>query len=190
MASGRSQMQLLEAQMVRLIVSGNDWLEAYCFLLSWRAEDSEVVRTALLQAAIIAYGRPFSGNQDHAWATASPQLSLNKILSPGEQRLHDQLMRLRNKMIAHSDYERNKGRRLGLMDDGVFNGTAFRHEEFDVLEQGIDREAFIALCKKLQVACCRKVGEIDAAFETLKTQTGSAVGGVSQEVRKRWKEPK
>lgn len=61
---------------------------------------------ALITSAIVCYGRPFSGNTDHPKATANTSFKL-RALSQEQRTLHNHILELRNKVIAHSDAERN-----------------------------------------------------------------------------------
>ena len=76
-----------------------------CATSALERDDYKAAR-ALLTAAIVCYGRPFSGNADHSLAIATSSFRLSH-LSAAERALHQHVLELRNKVIAHSDAERN-----------------------------------------------------------------------------------
>lgn len=76
-----------------------------CAAKALECDDYKQAR-ALITAAVVCYGRPFSGNVDHPKAMASPSFRLSS-LSAEERALHKHLLELRNTVIAHSDAERN-----------------------------------------------------------------------------------
>ena len=67
-------------------------------------ETNRLIISSLSCSMIIAYCRPFSGN-DSRNSTKIPDLSLNslKVLSPTEREMHDYIMSERNTLLAHSD---------------------------------------------------------------------------------------
>ena len=76
-----------------------------CAASALEREDYNSAR-GLLTAAIVCYGRPFSGNADHPNATANTSFKLS-TLTQEQRTLHNHILELRNKVIAHSDAERN-----------------------------------------------------------------------------------
>jgi len=62
---------------------------------------------------------------------------------------------LRNKTIAHSEFESNP---VDLGEVAV-NGISFRVDSFEILNEGVDVNAFLALCRK------RKKQAMDTGFE-------------------------
>jgi hypothetical protein len=76
-----------------------------CASSALASEDYKAAR-GLLTAAIVCYCRPFSGNADHPSATANPSFRLS-AMSQEQRTLHSYVLELRNKVIAHSDAERN-----------------------------------------------------------------------------------
>ena len=152
MATRKAPQEMIDAQVIRLALSYTGFVEARGYLSSFRPRDGRMVRRAVLQAAILAYTRPFSGNKDHTYATAAFPLSIKKIASPAEYQLHEQLMALRNTTLAHADYKTAHvhERRPGQLHSARFLEA---HHFFDLLDEPIDRELFRALCWKLSSAC-------------------------------------
>lgn len=76
-----------------------------CARIGVEREDWIVV-AGLLSAAIVSYGRPFSGNRDHPKAAPHPSFRLS-LLSQEERTLHKYLLSARNEAIAHAQADRN-----------------------------------------------------------------------------------
>lgn len=95
-------------QFKRVLLSYSDFKHAKLaasFILSGKLhqkypQESYIQLEALNCSMIIAYCRPFSGND--AWAPDLPKRLL-KALNPEERSLHEIVMRDRNKVLAHSD---------------------------------------------------------------------------------------
>jgi len=70
------------------------------------AEEGYLILEAMNCSMIVAYCRPFSGNQSNA-AGGIPDLPnrLLRVLDPAERAIHDVVMHDRNKVLAHSDDE-------------------------------------------------------------------------------------
>lgn len=160
----QTKVEKLEAQLLRFHLSANDFYSARYFLLAWRARQNEIVRDALLQAAVVAYARPFSGNDEHEKATGTPRLRLPRLLDAPQRRLHDQLLELRHKLYAHTTYEATKPRRSHPLSSTVLT---FKSEPFAALEGGVDRAAFEVLSLKLAGACIDKCFELADALRKL-----------------------
>ena len=99
----------LTAQFNRTRISLGDFTEAEDYLSANHAEQSTTVKRALLVAAIVAYARPFIGNNGGSDDRATPllQARISKIFTtPSELSLHETLISLRHQALAHSQYER------------------------------------------------------------------------------------
>lgn len=107
-------VQQFRAQLHRARLSSDDFAEAadYLAVISTAADD--VHRRALLTAAVVAYARPFTNNSSGVEVNATPQLSvrLSKLFSQQEQQLHDELLALRNEVVAHTEYKRKPVKRI------------------------------------------------------------------------------
>lgn len=93
----------------RLLLSFGDFKQAHyiaSYILDEKLHDSEDPRLleALNCAMIVAYCRPFSGN-DRAIGTKIPDLpvSLLRDLSADEKKIHEVVLHDRNTVLAHSD---------------------------------------------------------------------------------------
>jgi hypothetical protein len=76
-----------------------------------RAFEEKDVRWIILRELVVAYARPFSANNDDQGKRH--RLDPDRVV-PGELRdLHDELISLRNELIAHTDFDRWKPRVSG-----------------------------------------------------------------------------
>jgi hypothetical protein len=86
----------------RTQISGDDFRDAKSFI---NAARRHVVGTieyeGLMHAAIIAYARPFSGNERGRDPPSDPKLDPAVVALDGEDRkLHDRIITLRNKVVG------------------------------------------------------------------------------------------
>jgi hypothetical protein len=99
----------------RIIISFHDLHEARRFLHELLAlgeiepfvHRRTVVQQALMTAFVVAYGRPFSGNESEARVRPKLPPSFLKGLSPAQKEMHNRLLELRNEEFAHSDPHRS-----------------------------------------------------------------------------------
>ena len=146
----------LVAQFNRTRISEGDFSEASDYLMSAsHQKQSMTVQRALLLAAVVAYVRPFTKNEDGAESRATPflQASPAKILTEEEHALHKRLMALRNQALAHSQYDRKAVARI----NGSAAGFLVQGQLFDVLSEKIDRTMFLSLCSKMKRHCNNKL---------------------------------
>lgn len=105
----------------RTALSRRDFHEASEFLKALPTEDGRTVRYAILIAAIVAYSRPFSGNERDRNAEASRALHIDPcaILNAEQLSLHKEVLRLRNKLVAHAEFAECPVRLLDSQPDGM-----------------------------------------------------------------------
>jgi hypothetical protein len=141
----------LEAQFNRASISRKDFAEAEGYLRAYGDELSETLRRALLVAAIVAYARPFTSNDSGIKGIASARLTGNpkRILSSEEFRLHEQILGLRNKAVAHADYDRKPT----WFIERLVTGFRTKSKPFDVLSETIPIDTFLAMCTKMWSHC-------------------------------------
>jgi hypothetical protein len=84
----------------RATISERDFEEAEGYLVEYPDSTSTMARKAFLVAAIIAYGRPFTNNEQSSDSKASAKVSLinGHLLTDQEKRMHESLMKLRKAM--------------------------------------------------------------------------------------------
>ena len=157
----------LNAQLNRTLLSEGDFKEALQFLNCFQALDLSttdvVVQRALLTAAVIAYCRPFSGNESHDMATGQPAIKLNTLFSAEQRELHDKLNILRNEAVAHSDYDR----RPVSHTYGSLTGFAMWGANFDLLKEQLDIAKWEQMCERLIGECFQRAIAINREIEFL-----------------------
>lgn len=141
----------LEAQFNRANISNKDFAEAEDYLHAYRDELSDILKRALLVAAIVTYARPFTTNDGGVEGFSTGTLTGNpkQILSDEEFMLHEKVLRLRHETIAHSDYDRRPTRFV----ETVGTGFLTKSKPFDVLSETIDIAAFLGMCTKMKNHC-------------------------------------
>lgn len=148
-------VQRLNAQLSRARIAKWDFEEATSYLLALRGRRLIVIRRALLTSAIVAYSRPFTQNETDSNPNATSQLSvsLKKLLSAREVELHELLIALRHKALAHSSYSLKPVGRV----QGSNRGFLLAGRPFDVLSQPLDHKELITMCAKLEAHCENKM---------------------------------
>ena len=131
----------------RLTISIHDWNDCQRFLqeLSKHAYGSTTYE-ALLIAAVIFYIRPFSGNERDKDAKADSKVD-DKVLEEltlEEHKLHETLLTLRMKAIAHSEWTCHP---TGVYDNGIIRSMPFSICKYFC--NPTDTEAFSNLVKKV-----------------------------------------
>lgn len=150
--------EVLEAQLYRATLAYQDFKEAEAYLGAFRARDKVIVRQALLKSAVVAYCRPFSNNGSRD-ARAAPSLPSGFLRNydPSHRLLHERLRTLRNNALAHSNFERNRPRRVDrLRTDRLL----IVQKVFELLREGIDVEDFLSLTRAAKKHALRSMREI------------------------------
>jgi hypothetical protein len=143
----------LEKQFNRTSISINDFSQAekYLEFLS-KAElpQLDILRSSLLVAAIISYARPFSDNNAHEKATGKLKVSekeIRQVIGKRGLELHKKVLGLRNRAIAHSEYDMNPTR---LVEKHVGeHGFVLTSRFFNILGEEIDPNLFLKLSQKM-----------------------------------------
>ncbi len=110
-------------------LSVGDLVKARCYLQHLHLEQPNTLRQAILEAAIIAYARPFTPNRyphgKHYLASG--------VVPVDARQLHDEIIELRDRVIAHTDYEpvapRVKSETMGTSISGTNTDTLDRFRE-------------------------------------------------------------
>jgi hypothetical protein len=92
----------------RLTISRQDFEKCRDFLTEIPAQEyGSIVYEGLLLSAIVSYGRPFSGNERANAPNAESRVGVSILdgLKAGERKLHDQIVQLRNKAVAHAEWQ-------------------------------------------------------------------------------------
>lgn len=148
---------VVEKKINRSLLSEIDFVEAESYAQRITQAQDNVIRRALLIAAIVCYARPFSRNELSADAKAESQLPLDPYegLSDREKELHNIIVKLRKKAIAHSEHDMNPA----TWHSGSEQGFSYRAEEYDLEVQLPDANELEALCRK------RKKQSMNLSFE-------------------------
>ena len=144
----------IEAQFNRVFISKYDFKEAEEYLLSYKLELDDVIKRAILVAAVISYSRPFTKNEGgkNGKSTSILKGSVNKILKEsGEIEFHEKILDLRKKAVAHSDFSKNPTRLI----EASKKGTTVSHRKFDLLVEILDSDIklFLSITKKMINHC-------------------------------------
>lgn len=109
---------------------------------------AELEHQALLLSAIISYYRPFSPNERNKSVKAASSLNISDFnaLTADDLALHEACKALRNKALAHSEYEMNPT----ALDEksGIVSSRPF-----DLLAQAPEPIHLAALARKLANTC-------------------------------------
>lgn len=111
---------------------------------------------ALLIAAIIFYARPFSSNEKRGSPYPSESRVPDTVLSglQGEEReLHDKIICLRNKAVAHAEWGHHPA---GVTSDGVIKAVPF--SIWGYFKGNTDNEKFKALAAKVRLSVLHEQG--------------------------------
>ena len=114
--------------------------------------ENQMVQRALITAAIVSYGRPFSGNQDHVKAVAHPAVSLQSLTEEGHK-LHGKLCNIQNQAMAHSNFEMNPIRLVMYQGSGWLVASRIYHP----LSEAANVRKIHALAKKVKTEFLRKL---------------------------------
>jgi hypothetical protein len=159
----------VEPQFNRVRISIKDFDETIRYLDAYSRKLSEPVRRALLIAAIIAYGRPWSPSKHSRDAHATDELLGNpkKILDGSGFGVHKRILDLRNKAVAHSSYSRNPTQRLKSVKKSKSTGFIIASQLFDplsALPENSDILGFRSVAETMKRFCEDKLFELNKMF--------------------------
>ena len=111
----------------RLTISRYDFKKCKAFLgklTSNNFRSGSIEFEALLISAIIAYSRPFSGNEssNNAKAASRVDKAILRELTKDELEFHEKIIKLRNKAIAHIEWENSP---TGIDENGTISTMPF-----------------------------------------------------------------
>ena len=145
--------ELLDRTFHRLTTSLVDLNEANQYLGQYNEKMEHVLRRALFSAALVSYSRPFlrsdTGNENRASAKLDGKFLVG--LTNEHLALHKKIIDLRNKAVAHSDFDWRPSERLkpSYRDPAVSPGVMTVTTLFDPLMQGIEVASFKQLVQDL-----------------------------------------
>ncbi len=139
----------------RTQISGDDFRCAKKFINAVRGYAVGTTEyEALMHAAIIAYARPFSGNERGTDPPSDPKLDPALVAFEGADRaLHDRIISLRNRVVAHAESAQNPVELLPMKSDAtIADGFSTQSQRWDVVNELIDLDAF----HRIADAMCRR----------------------------------
>jgi hypothetical protein len=131
----------------RLTISRHDFEKCLEFIAKLSTQEyGTIVYEALLLSAIVFYARPFSGNEKRNDSKAESRVDLAVIdqLNGEERQLHERLLELRNKAVAHAEWT--------FHPTGVTESKIIQSMPFSIWKDFHDRteiEAFSSLVEKV-----------------------------------------
>jgi hypothetical protein len=140
-------MILTDKTLNRLTISRHDFEKCRDFLLELSAHEyGSIVYESLLLSAIVFYARPFSGNERGNLSKAESKVVADVLntLTAAERSLHDQIIQLRNKAVAHAEWQYHP--------TNVTKGKVIKSMPFSIwkyLKSKADMDQFLSLAKKV-----------------------------------------
>jgi hypothetical protein len=112
---------------------------------------------ALLHAAIIAYARPFSCNEQGADPPSDPRIDPALVALLGaDLALHDRIIHMRNKMVAHADFAQNPVALVPIKPSfDIESGMQTLSLRWHVVEEQIDLDAFKRIVDAMYDQCIK-----------------------------------
>src|SRR5258706_5873576 len=149
-------MDTLNAEFNRWSISKHDFEEAHEYLEAFSTGMDSLIQRALLSSAIVAYGRPFKRNDGYPKAVRYISLPAN-FFDTTSQELHDKIIELRDRGIAHSDFDRKPTARVPSMNPGVMTWS----KPFNPLSEGISIEKFKNMSWRLHMHCFDEMSRLN-----------------------------
>jgi hypothetical protein len=150
----------------RIQISSRDFEEAAKFVRTAKkhAIGSDEHEAALL-TAITCYARPFSGNELRGSTRADSNLAgvdPQAVLGAEELALHERIVTLRNKVVAHSESEYNPVERIntGVVYRPGSYGYVTSSRPWNVVSEDLDLDALERVAEKMKVACWTMLGDV------------------------------
>lgn len=140
-----------DAALRRASISKRDIEEALDYLNSFATNQPATIQRALLVAAIVSYSRPFSGNNGGREQQSSRKVDIDpkQALNEQELALHCKIIELRDKEVAHSDFDAKPVIIVQRDSTGVVMGGKLS----DPLSHPIRIDDFKSLCEKIENKC-------------------------------------
>lgn len=156
---------ICESELLRLQLSVRDFEDSRDFIDAAKKHDvSSPEYSALVMAAIICYARPFTNNErtdkkgDKDQPEVAPTLRLEEPSSVLGQdvRLHEDIKRMRNKAVAHSEWSHNQVRIVPTCTAGI----AFAGRKWHIVDEDVDLAAFRRIAEAMRQYCINKLVEV------------------------------
>jgi hypothetical protein len=147
-AKKKALSEHLHDQFNRLHISQRDLGECSEYLAVYDTT-VDAAQQAVLVGAVVAYARPFLKNETGGRSTPTVPARLLTCLTAPERQLHGRIITLRNKAVAHSDFDWKAVRMYGQP-----GGYTTQSRMFDVRsELWNDIPSFIVMAAELRAEC-------------------------------------
>lgn len=139
----------------RAHISKRDFKKAIGFIeAAMRHDLASIEYEALLISAIVNYARPFSGNERGKAPISAPVLVVNvKEILGEDSDLHDRIVTMRNKAVAHSEFGKYPVRIMAVPEPNSDAGFAASSRSWHVLNERIDLDVFKRIAEALHQKC-------------------------------------
>ncbi len=164
----------LEKQFNRTRISINDLEQAgeyLDFLINAGSPQPDILRSSLLVAAIVSYARPFTDNNAHDKATGRLNVSdkeIRQLVGKQGLELHKKILDLRNRAIAHSEYDMNPTSRVEK--HAGEHGFVLKSRFFNILGKELDYNLFLNLSRKLKGYLDGKLFDLNDKLNTAESK--------------------
>lgn len=154
-------MRDLNPQQYRIHLSAHDFESAGNFIQEARRfKPSDLAYEALLESAVTRYARPFSANErGQAKADARLDFDVSTVLAdPDDVDLHDHIIRIRNKMVAHAESQFFPSQILNPTAPGG-TGYSVVSTRWNIIQESLNLDAFGRIAAAMRLACLNRMGE-------------------------------
>ena len=159
MTESQKKQERLKKQFCRARISLNDFEQAIEFLAALESAATDVPRRSLLTSAVIAYSRPFSNNEpsENAHATSRMHGNPRSLFTPEHMLLHEDVLNLRNKAIAHAQWSEYPG----ALRRSRPNGFVLQARFFDILAKQLETHHFRDIAQLMRDHCRKEIFELN-----------------------------
>lgn len=146
-----AEIETRKRQFIRAMISLGDIEESIDYLEAYNGNLPPTIRRAILLAAIISYCRPFFQNAvgSNNEATTKYKFHAKDLFDKEDRDLHNRLLALRKKVLAHSDFNEKPV----SIDHVGKHGYSTSLRVFDLLSIKVKPEEILRLCVKVQRDC-------------------------------------
>jgi len=145
----------LESRFNRVNMSAKDFEEAHSYLAEFDPDLPMVLQRALLTSAVVAYARPFKKSRGAREGSASAKLPIDigALLDGSQIALHERIIDLRDRGVAHSDFSMKPTRRVARQDIAIMAWS----KPFDILGEFVAVKAFRDLAWAMHCHCVNAI---------------------------------
>jgi hypothetical protein len=140
----------------RAHISRRDFKKAIGFIgAAMKHDPASIEYEALMVSAIVYYARPFSGNERGKTPPSDPYLEVDvaQLLGDDDFRLHDRIVKMRNKAVAHSEFDKYPVQIMAVPEPNSDAGFTASSQSWHVLNERIDLDVFKRIAEALHQKC-------------------------------------